>query len=151
MYHTDANSLVGSPTGTCFPFPSGEKKNEGRSGGTREGDRDEMEKMMGGGRLGRGNKSRGRMGRGRGRGRIPEEGWEEGEGEVKRREREKSRGRMGGGRVRSQEEMGGGRGRRKGRNLFLSIGSGKTIVAELAMLKIFRDTNLKIVYIGPLK
>eukprot|EP01127_Copromyxa_protea_P008859 TRINITY_DN2045_c0_g2_i1.p1 TRINITY_DN2045_c0_g2~~TRINITY_DN2045_c0_g2_i1.p1 ORF type:complete len:2126 (-),score=516.29 TRINITY_DN2045_c0_g2_i1:21-6239(-) len=30
-------------------------------------------------------------------------------------------------------------------------GSGKTIVAELAMLKLFRDTNLKVVYIGPLK
>eukprot|EP01126_Amoeba_proteus_P012623 TRINITY_DN1519_c1_g1_i3.p1 TRINITY_DN1519_c1_g1~~TRINITY_DN1519_c1_g1_i3.p1 ORF type:complete len:1370 (-),score=289.41 TRINITY_DN1519_c1_g1_i3:112-4221(-) len=30
-------------------------------------------------------------------------------------------------------------------------GSGKTIVAELAMLRIFRDTNLKVVYIGPLK
>jgi len=30
-------------------------------------------------------------------------------------------------------------------------GSGKTIVAELAMLRIFRETNLKVVYIGPLK
>eukprot|EP01125_Pyxidicula_operculata_P022548 TRINITY_DN928_c0_g1_i3.p1 TRINITY_DN928_c0_g1~~TRINITY_DN928_c0_g1_i3.p1 ORF type:complete len:2094 (-),score=618.62 TRINITY_DN928_c0_g1_i3:183-5534(-) len=30
-------------------------------------------------------------------------------------------------------------------------GSGKTIVAELAMLRLLRDTNLKIVYIGPLK
>eukprot|EP01130_Rhizamoeba_saxonica_P011676 TRINITY_DN4859_c0_g2_i1.p1 TRINITY_DN4859_c0_g2~~TRINITY_DN4859_c0_g2_i1.p1 ORF type:complete len:1866 (+),score=443.62 TRINITY_DN4859_c0_g2_i1:728-5599(+) len=30
-------------------------------------------------------------------------------------------------------------------------GSGKTIVGELAMLKLFRDTNLKVVYIGPLK
>ena len=31
-------------------------------------------------------------------------------------------------------------------------GSGKTNIAELAMLKLFRDSpNLKVVYIGPLK
>lgn len=30
-------------------------------------------------------------------------------------------------------------------------GSGKTICAELAMLKLFAETNLKVVYIGPLK